>query len=472
MPADNPEQTYSDLADLPPGLHRPAMPVRGLGTRLRGYTGVREEILDWVPEERARYTRLGAIVVNTGLMAGLSLLVALRTVTAEFWVFLIPAVIFWAHIVMSFDTWLVASTHGILNAARMRVFIPRLVISLLMGVVIAEPLLLWIFQPAIHKKVLDERQFELTAYGSQWKVCNPVSGLLDTSPACARFQVDISDSPQVLQAQLSTANANSVQLRTQIDAINNKRGELENKAESECSGTSGAGLSGRRGQGPNCRRDRQVADQYRTDSQLDQRQSALTSLTNQITDLTDQLAQTKQRYGTQVASAIDKQVRQKKADEGGIGILDEDTALGDLSGQSSVVLVAQWLVRLLLIAIDLLPALTKMMSGSTRYDELVTRQLDVGTRLHDGHISVCERRDAADNEVRMRRIAFSQRSKLEKIDEADRSSRADREADLEDEIDALAARLRQSSSTTTYVPNHATNNGRSGSKPAVATVLN
>jgi len=59
---------------------RPAPPARGPGRLLRQVAGVNETILDWVPEERPRYTRLGAIVINTGLMAALSMTVLLGKV--------------------------------------------------------------------------------------------------------------------------------------------------------------------------------------------------------------------------------------------------------------------------------------------------------------------------------------------------------------------------------------------------------
>jgi hypothetical protein len=135
-----------DLTGAPP--YRPAPASRGPARWLRALAGIREDVLDWVPEDRPRYTRLGAIILNTGLLAGLSLFTGLDKVVQVFWLFLVPIALIWAFVVVSFDGWLIASTHGAVKSARWRVFIPRLVISVLMGAVIAEPLLLWVFQPA------------------------------------------------------------------------------------------------------------------------------------------------------------------------------------------------------------------------------------------------------------------------------------------------------------------------------------
>ena len=108
-----------------------------------------------MPEERARYTRLGAIVLNTGLLAGLSLATALTTfLHVSLWI-VIPVALVWAYVIVSFDGWLIASTHGLLNRSKWRIFLPRLMISWLMGAAIPEPLVLWVIDPAIHKNVLD-----------------------------------------------------------------------------------------------------------------------------------------------------------------------------------------------------------------------------------------------------------------------------------------------------------------------------
>jgi len=405
--------------------------------------GVEEDILDWVPEERPRYTRLGAIVLNTGVLAGLSLLIALDTLADVSWSLLLPAAALWAFVIVSFDGWLIASTHGVSNARQRRVFLPRLLISLLIGFIIAEPLLLWVFQPAIHKELLDERQNELAAYESQWQLCNPVSGELVITVGCANYRLNIKDSPQAAQEQLTTATANRDQLKAMVDGLNGQWAELETIARNECGGTSGAGLTGQRGDGPECKRDRQVADQHRMDSQLDKHQADLTALNQQIVTLTDDLATARQTAGRQISAAITEKVNAKRAAQGNIGILDEDKALGQLSDRSSFVFAAQWLVRLLLIVIDCLPVLAKMMSGTTAYDALVSRQIEASKRLHDKRLHLRERNDTVETEVQLQRAEYELRTKIDSINEADRTARAQRKVDLDAEISELAAKLSQ-----------------------------
>lgn len=73
------------LADRLPDTYWPARPEHGVPRLLRRLAGIREDVLDWVPEERPRYTRLGLIVANTGIMAAAAMLIALTSVISVPW---------------------------------------------------------------------------------------------------------------------------------------------------------------------------------------------------------------------------------------------------------------------------------------------------------------------------------------------------------------------------------------------------
>ncbi|OLB67262.1 MAG: hypothetical protein AUI10_00530 [Actinobacteria bacterium 13_2_20CM_2_72_6] len=374
--------------------YRPASPSTGPARWLRALAGIREDVLNWVPEDRPRYTRLGAIILNTGLLAGLSLFTGLDKVIRVHWLFLVPIALVWAFVVVSFDGWLIASTHGAVKSARWRVFIPRLVISVLMGAVIAEPLLLWTFQPAVRAEVLAHRQDELARYESRLKTCNPDSGEPVNTADCQDLKLRNPDSPHTKQVELTAVTAQRDRLRAQVDQLNERLGDMNELARAECNGRSGIGLSGQTGEGPDCKRDRLEADRYRSDGQLDQRQADLTALDRRVVALTAEVQAAGQRYAETVDAAIARQVATRADSQGTIGILDEDAALGRLSDRSGLVLGAQWLVRLLLIAIDCLPVLTKMMGGVTGYDRRVEAQRKAGEDLHGVFLELQGRRIA------------------------------------------------------------------------------
>nr|WP_312872491.1 DUF4407 domain-containing protein [Kibdelosporangium persicum] len=400
-------------------------------------------MLDWVPEERPKYTRLGAIVLNTGLLAGISLLVALARLVDAPWVVILPAAMLWALLIITLDSWLVASTHGISSVSRVVKFLPRLVISVLIGAVIAEPLLLWVFQPAIHKEVQDFRQQELISYESALRNCNPPSGELVANPACAEMLVNIPNSPQAARDELATVVKNRDEHKAMVEGLTAQWEQKEKLARDECAGTSGQGLSGVVGNGPECRRNREIADKFKVDSQLTKHQEKLLALNSLVDDMTRKRADAEQTAAQQISTAIRTKVDEKRSHQNKIGILDEAAALGRLSDQSAFVFVAQWLVRLLLVAIDCMPVLAKLMSGSTKYDVLVSRQMDTANRLHDKHVTMRERQDAGDMDVQLHRFDHNQRTRIKNIDEEDRAARAKQAADLDAEIDALAAKLRE-----------------------------
>jgi len=146
------------------GTFRPVMPKRGIPRLMRRLVGVDEGILDWVPEERPRYTRLGFIVLNTGLLAGLAMHMALTSVTHAAWWLLLPADLLWALIIITIDSWLISSTHGIERSAQFWVYLPRLLVSILLGLAIAEPLVLTVFHQSIGNEISEYRKTEVDRY--------------------------------------------------------------------------------------------------------------------------------------------------------------------------------------------------------------------------------------------------------------------------------------------------------------------
>ncbi len=412
----------------------PAEPSHGPGRRLRAIAGVDESVLDWVPEERARYTRLGAIILNTGLLAGISLITALsHVVQAPIFAVLLVGM-FWAFMVMSFDGWLIASTHGVMGAMKIWFFLPRIVVSVLLGAVIAEPLVLWAFAPAVNREVRSFRAQTLAAAVTQWTRCNPPTGIQPPGAACRGHILNIQggDAPVIAQRHLDGLKVQRAIVASRIAAINAQLARKNNLARAECNGRKSSGLSGIVGQGPNCKRDRAEADQYRRDSRLDQEQSALISLDAQIVTANNRLQAITDNYGKRVAKAIaEAEANQQHQQDGTIGLLEQSAALGRLSARSGFVLAAQWMLRLLLISLDCLPVFAKLIGGTTSYDWLVSTRLQLRKRMHARNIESTEHR-----------YAHQQRVVDEILNDEVRAGRARQRAARRAEIENLVEELR------------------------------
>ncbi len=430
---------------VPPGdfqvTYRPGHPSNGVGRWLRGFAGIIENVLDWVPEERPRYTLLGIIILNTGLLAGLSMMIALTKIHMPPWPFLILAGLVWGFVIVSFDRWVITSTHGAAGGAKLRIFFPRLLITILMGITIAEPLLLYAFGPDIETEASRYQHAELISYASKFRICNPETGGTVKTASCHDFHLTVKDSPVALEAQLQQAISQRKQLRQQVDRINATLQRKEDLANNECAGKSGPGLTGQAGDGPECLRDRHMADQYRKDSRLSEHQSDLTTLDRTVSSLTGRLSAARRGYDRELSAAIKAKVQEKR-DSQHIGLIEEEDALGRLASRSNRVQTEQWVVRLLLIALDCLPALTKMLSGTTTYDVMVARQRDVGKRLHDKKMTLRERGDAVFSDLGLQQTEHDFRTQSDRINQADRTHRAASEVDKDTAIEKLAAELR------------------------------
>jgi hypothetical protein len=414
---------------------RPAPPAAGPGRWLRVVAGIKEDILDWVPEERPRYTRLGAIILNTGLLAGLSFLTALDHIVHVSMAVLIPLALFWAFVVISFDGWLIASTHGAHGGARLLMFIPRVVVSVLLGTAIAEPLVMWVFQPAITRNVTEHREQELGRDISLWRSCNLVTGETVQSAQCGTHVLDLPDAvsplPQVEELRRTQKQRDA--LAAELKQLNADLRALDNTARTECNGTRGNGLSGQVGVGPNCRRNRQQADRFRVDNQLPQRQQQLTALNQKIDTLTDSVQTSGADYVRRIEQAISTAAKARRDTNTpqNIGILEQGAALERLADESSFVWVAQWLLRVLLVALDAMPVFVKIIGGTTTYDWLTRERTELARRMHSKDVESVESQ-------------FTHRKKAtEEVFQSEvRARRAQREASERQEIDRLVARFR------------------------------
>ncbi|SDN81715.1 DUF4407 domain-containing protein [Lentzea jiangxiensis] len=439
------ETLPADLTEIPVSPYRPAFPDLGFGRRLRAVIGIKEDVLDWAPEERPRYTKMGVIVLTTGALSGLSILVVLmQLLDGDAWwrvLAVAPVAAFWAIMIINLDSWLIASMHGA-SGARFVVFIPRLVISVLLGLTIAEPLVVWVFSPAIEKQVEDSRADEIARYASTWKACNPSDGAAVETAECADYRLNLSSSLAALRGEHDTLVAKRDDLKKEVDEYLKRWNELETIAQAECKGLPGPLTTGDVGEGPECTRNRNSADQYRRDTRLDERQADLGALDTQIVGLKTKLQTAETSYGSEVKDAIDKKVEERKANRTKTGILEEFEALGELSKDSVPVNLGHWALRLLLVLFDCLPVLAKWMNGSTTYDRLIARQIEADKRLHSSHVNLFERRDSAIMDVKLERIQRERHERLERLDVADRQAKAQRESELDAEIERLAARLR------------------------------
>lgn len=430
------------MRSIPNAARRPAPASHGAGRWLRACVGIEEDVMDWVPSERARYTGLGVIVLNTGILAAFAMLTALGRITSWPAVVLLPFALAWGWVIFSADRWLITSTHGMHGVSRVLVFLPRLVLAVLLAFTIAEPLTLRIFQNTLDATVATTRTTQLDNYQSKLQSCNPVSGQWVSSPACAGYHLTVANPPFAKQTELATAKAQQAQLEGVVSGLNAQEQRLTSIAQGECAGTAGPDVSGQAGDGRLCKADWAAANGYSRRNDLPAKQAQLTALQTKISGLIQQSGTADQAYAVQLHAAINQKVAQKRKAQGTqIGIIDEWTALEQLSNQSSFVFVGHWLLVLILIALDCLPVLAKLMGSSTTYDQFIAEQKSSDERIHQIDLKFREETATVDKEVEIYLAEMRKRDRIADADRNERKRHAQGDTDGLDDVRAFAELL-------------------------------
>jgi hypothetical protein len=175
---------------------RPVSP----GRLLRALTGVDERVLDALSTSRARFTAMGGVVLGTALLAMVSMTVALIIVFDGFPPAAIAIVPLWGWFILNLDRWLMANNTPASLRMRFVRLLPRLLLAGAIGVVVAGPLLLGVFNSAIVERADEQRKNEIIDLQSALVTCNPVPGTEEAArpeanaPRCADLRLSFTGS--------------------------------------------------------------------------------------------------------------------------------------------------------------------------------------------------------------------------------------------------------------------------------------
>jgi Domain of unknown function (DUF4407) len=425
---------------------RPPGPVRRrLGTmiaqRLRLLTGVREEVLDKIPAERTRYTALAAVMVCTASIGGFSMFFALSEVMGKAEIWFVFLAVFWAIFILCVDCWLVSSTAGSRWRTRLSVLLPRLAIAAVFGIVIAEPLVLRVFQTGIVNHIEQERQDAIDNLRTALVDCNPIPGVAAaTSPppgGCAGMILNISNPSAATLTSLNTLRDQASALQAQVNTETVQLTQLQNNVNNECNGHSGPGLTGIVGNGPACHQDQQDVDNYRASHPIAAQNALLSSLNEQIRSAQGSLSGEQAFYKAAVSQAITKRLQEETAPAAPIGMAERYQALTYLSASNNFIAVTSWFVRIFFILIDCLPVLVKFISGSTPYDRLIDTEVNSAEKRFARGSETVDAIAEEDNDILLWQAKADAARRRKEINLTILRQDAARETSKEDAIDEL-----------------------------------
>ncbi|MEV8638302.1 DUF4407 domain-containing protein [Streptosporangium sp. NPDC051023] len=420
---------------------RPAVRL-DLGRRLRILAGADEGILDQVPLERTRYVGLGGVVLGTAVVAATSMWFALGQVLGGVHIAMVVPALIWLLIVLNLDRWLVSTVTGMWQR-RLMMLIPRLLVAVVLGSIIAEPLVLRVFETAVVQHVIDEREDARTDKQALLKKCNPLTGAPPPGHRCE--QADYLTSGAVVdEHRIADLKKDEARLQTQVDHEEEKYEGSLDLANDELFGNKVPGAtSGKPGNGAIYRRDLKNANEAKKRWQASKRE--LDGVRRQISALGGPLASKREDFGKKIETEIDRKLATMPGKNDPVGILERMRALHELSSENTYLFAATWLFRLFLVLIDCLPVLVKLMGGTTAYDRMVEHATRMRERVHEKRLQLDADAKIGELELRAYDEAEDRRRRRQLIDIEGKAADAEARARREELMNQRAEELNRQS---------------------------
>ncbi|MFJ6437614.1 DUF4407 domain-containing protein [Streptomyces sp. NPDC091416] len=422
--------------------HRPFDCAR----RLRALTGVDEELLARIRYERSKYTALGGVVLGTSVIAAFSMWnFATEALGRVSLLALVPTVI-WMLFVLNLDRWLVTPQPN----ARRRVgpLFTRLLIALMLGAVIAEPLVLRIFQTAIEEHVADERTDAVDRLRTNLVRCNPVPSTTQTvlPEGCGgTYVLSFGKTPGERAGELSALRSDTAALQKRTDRDTARLETIDSQVRDECRQLIRMAATGLYQRTSECLRLRAKAQDYRTTHHTDENEKRLVRMNSRISKIEAEQTVSRGAFLKARANGIEQRLNEERAKQNEIGVLERMRALEQLATGNPVLFVGIWLVRLLFVFLDVLPVLVKYLSGESAYDRMLTSASNSAVKIHDEEVRFTERRTMADLEIAQVAIEQEVRRHRAESDAAFREHTAAMNIRVRQAVNALEDEIRRSS---------------------------
>lgn len=408
-----------------------------LGRFLRRFTGVDEKILASVPQERSRYTSLGGVVASTALIAGASMLGALTLLSQASPLYLLPVAALWGLIIANIDRFLITSLNGDHDGwSRWGNLLIRLALAVVIGVFIAEPLTLKIFQERLDRQIMVERDQVISLTESRYKQCNPLKGPAPAGVDCADFILDGGDQALAVEGNMTQRQSVLKAAEDRLAADIEEEGKLKERRDRECYGGRKVPnwTTGVPGNGPECKIRKNELNTFLASHDIPRQRAEVAKLKSELGSLAADRAGAEAKRAAALSRKITEHVEEKKRAYTDIGLLDRWEALGTVAGQNGMVNFAHWLLRVIFVLLDCMPIISKMLNGRTEYDRLLTQELRAGSACHEAELNFTTRQRTGEYEIRLREEERRLKAERGRID---RDQRVD-EASRDDEIDRLA----------------------------------
>ena len=339
---------------------------------LAWFAGVRHDVLEQSPGEAPFYNGLGMAVIATALVSGLTLSIALGYTLRESTIRLWPVTVGWALIVLNLDRLFLMLTATRRLALAL---VPRIIISFVIGAMIAEVVTLWIYAPEINARMQRDVQNEIQ---------------VSTKNVTNFYR------PQIASDQSAVANIQSSENALVAQINENLFLSRCESIDANCSTTHLLGC------GSYCVHYRQVADSLQQELN-----SVRPEDDNRIRGLQTAIA----RLNLSEANSVEILNSSARA---GTGLIAREDALTEIERAHPGILVQVWFIRSALILLDMMPLIIKSLylafsdssyeaiaSSYKRRERVTALGIDLQTRVERGRLNEQALADEALNRVRI-----------------------------------------------------------------------
>jgi hypothetical protein len=296
--------------------------------------GAHQKLLKQFPSEHSKYSGLGAVLLATFVLATISAGYAVYTVFGN-WLWTIGFAIIWGLIIFNFDRFLVSTMrkYGVSRRKQIMMAIPRIALALLIGVVIARPLEMKIFEKEINVKM--------------------TKNLHD--------KIRLNDSLLAMEYKNQLVNAETERQRLlgRKLAIEDTLHNLQSAYLQEADGTGGS---------------RQRGIENITRLKQDAFNLARIQFAPELLLLEQNMKSQDSIMAIAKSSMEDKRKQFEATAMANMGFLERNKALADLSAEEGSVMWASLLISMLIILIEIGPVLSKLMMPLGPYDIALAKE--------------------------------------------------------------------------------------------------
>lgn len=291
-------------------------------------SGAYTNLLQKYPSEHTKYAGIGGVILATFVLAAISSGYAVYSVFGN-WYWTVAFAIIWGLIIFNFDRFLVSTMrkYGVSVRKQLLLAVPRFALALLIGITIARPLELKIFEKEIDVKVAQNRHDKI---------------LLNDS---------------LLQKELQTAQTQAQQERGRLMArksmLEDTLHTLQQAYIQEADGTGGSGKRG--------------IDKL-TKLKMEAYNNASKQFAPELKQLDSSIRYQDSIINSQLSGLDIKKKNYEAELQTKVGFLERNKALADLSREESSVWWSSLCISLLIILIEIGPILSKLIMNVGPYD--------------------------------------------------------------------------------------------------------